>query len=702
MEKITIRLNGSSFIHDMELSDRYKVINESLWISLLSLVGNPEGVIVPLEGKVSPFLTMDVEKRLAESLEEKPADFLIVDMCYTAGHGLYQWKDQYYTKNPKFLESEFFAEHEHEMEYIDVMRDREFDWKPFMDRYIELIRRYFDKNHIILVKSRCAAWYAIHTHVRPMAKKNRRVYNRRIKELEDYFAEKTDPYVIDIYSHYFNDFYHKKGFTMASYEKPFYHHARKLVSAIIRTQPEKRVFTEEEYFLRLGRFIKYYDNLYDKNRVHLLMDDKKFIDHLVLQLSREILVEYESDFVEIEAKGYSSIEEILNNHNFKFAASLKQCLEVVQAVEEGDIFREGVSYEVIFRYHLKVIDRFAELVKDEFEKGGWLDGEIYMNRFHCQHYYFALRACLENRAAALKKYVIGMDKKPEEQNKRKALVKAMRKEYGEPLRAYVNAMNRYFEPILVDLWGSCITREILNEDTGRFRIGKYAYRNSFLFAFDEPIPYEESNFDDLSLFENSSWRVGYIRSAFHKDLPADLQQTESKWLLVDFYDLICDVVEYHGGVLTADREVRALKFYKQIKDECTLTSVEDVLDDEEIRRRMEKFIQFIKERYGKNIVFIRADVKTRFLDYQRQFQPMRGHKKAVLLKKKEFLNRWQDYFEEHADCYVIDYARQYKADDLCVSGAFMVHYQKEFYERGYEALVDIIYRGVKRRRFDRS
>lgn len=696
MEKITIRLNGSSFINDMELNDRYKVITESLWISLLSLVGNPEGIIMPLEGKVSPFLTMDVEKRLAQSLEEKPAEFLVVDMCYTAGHGLYKWNDQYYTKNPKFLESDFFAEHEQEMEYIDVMRDKEFDWKPFMERYVNLIRQYFDKNHIILVKSRCAAWYAIHTHVREMTKKSRRVYNRRIKELEDYFVELTDPYVIDIYSHYFNDFYHKKGFTMASYEKPFYHHAKRLVSTIIRTQPEKRVFNEEEYFIRLGRFIKYYDNLYAKNRVGLLMDDGKFIDHLVLQLSREILVAYESDFVEIEAKGYSSIGEILKNHNFKFAASLKECLEAVQAVENGEIFREDVSYDAIFKYHLKIVARFTELVREELDKTGLLEGENYINTFRCQDYYFALLAYRENRASALKKYVIALDKEPEEQNRRKALIKSMRKEYtGEPIRAYMNAMNRYYEPIQVDLWGSCITREILNEDTGRFRIGKYAYRNSFLFAFDEPIPYDDSKFDDLSLFENSSWRVGYIKSAFHKDLPEELNRTGSEWLLLDFYDLICDIVQYNGGVLTADREVRGLKFYKQIKEECTLTSIEELLDEEEIKKRMEQFIQFIKQRYGQNIVFIRADVKTRFLDYHRRYQPMRGHKKAALLKKKEFLNKWQDYFEEHVDCHVVDYARKYDADDLCVSGAFMVHYEKEFYEKGYEALLDIVYRGRK-------
>lgn len=690
MDKVTIRLNGSSYINEMELNDRFQVFGDSLWISLLSLVGNPEGVTVTPEEPVSPLLTMDLEKRLAVELEENPAEFLVVDMCYTAGHALCKWKDQVFTKNPKFKQSTFYAEHEAEIEEIDVMRDQEFDWKPYMDRYLELVGRYFDADHIILVKSRCPLWYVTHTHVRKLSKKSRRAYNKRIKQLEDYFVEKMNPYVIDIYSHYYVDFNHKKGFTMSSYEKPFYHHAKRLISMIIRTQPEQRVFRDQEYFIRLGRFIKYYNNLYAKNNVGLFMDDSVFLDHLVLQLSREILAEYESDLVAVQAAGYGSIDEILEKYNFKFSALFRECLRTVKAVEAGDIYDPSVDYEVIFQYHLKLIDPFMKLVKKEIEKTGLVEGELWINRSHCRSYYHALLLCRSGKQGALKKLVLNLGGSVAEKMKCKELLREARKETGNPLQASMMAMNRYYEPVLVDLWGSCITREILNEDDGRFKIGKYAYRNSFLFAFDQPIPYDDSNFEDLSLFENSSWRVGYIKSAFHKDLPEQLKQTESRWLLLDFYDLICDVVEYHGGILTADSEVRGLKFYKQIKEECQVTSIDAVLSDEEIKERFGVFIRFIKERYGKNIIFVRADVKTRFLDFTRSMKPIRGYKKETLLKKKEFLDKWQDYFLEHMDCHVIDNARKYHADDLCVSGAFMVHYEKEFYEKGYRQIRKII------------
>lgn len=697
VEKKTIRLNGSSFINDMELDDRYKIVKESLWISLLSLVGNPEGVTVALEGKVSPYLTMDLEKRLAQSLEDEPAEFLVVDMCYTAGHGLYKWNGQVFTKNPKFLESDFFAEHEQEMEFIDVMRDRKFDWKPYMDRYLELIGTYFDADHIILVKSRCPLWYVTHTHVRRFKRKSRRAYNRRIKELENYFVKKMDPYVVDIYSHYFIDYDNKKGVTMSTYEKPFYHHAKRIISTIIRTQPEQRVFSGQEYYMRLGRFLKYYDNLFAKNNTGLFMDEDDFLDHLVLQLSREILIDYESDFVEMEACGYGSIQEILDKHSFKFAQPLRECLKVVQAVEEGDIFRADTDYDLIFQHHLKIVQPFTELVRTEWERQGLTTETLHVNQFNCSHYYQALAAVRKGKAALLKKCVSGIGSNMEERHKVKMLVRNMKREAKDATAAYCRAMNRYYEPIPVDLWGSCITREILNEDDGRFEIGKYAYRNCCLFAFDPPIPYDDRKFEDLSLFEDSNWRVGYIRSAFHKDLPEQLKKTQSKWLLLDFYDLICDIVEYEGGVLTADSEVRGLKFYKEIKEQCTLTSIDAILDEDEIQRRFDRFIEFIRERYGSNIVWIKADVKLKFLDQERQLRPMRWHKREVLLEKRKFMDQWQKYFEKHMDCYVIDYARRYHADDLCVSGAFMVHYEKEFYERCYQALYEIIYEGKGKR-----
>lgn len=699
MEKITVRLNGSSYINDMELDDRFKVIKDSLWISLLSLAGNPDGTTVTPEGRVSSYLIMDLEKQLSQSLEENPAEFLVVDMCYTASHGLYQWKDQVFTENPQFLKSDFLADHEQEMQYIDVMNDRDFDWKPYMDAYIKLIGKYFDADHTILVKSRCVDWYVTHTHVRQLRRKGKEAYNRQISELEDYFAERMNPYIVDIYSHYYLDYNHRDGLMMSGYERSFYLHARRLVSQIIRTRPKQRVFTEQEFFIRFGRFIKYYDHLFAKNNVSLFMDDRIFIDHLVLQMSREILHTYESDFVKIEEKGYRSIKEILENHNFRFAQSLKECLLVVRAVEEGDIFREGVNYNCIFEYHLKIVDKFTGLVCDEVEKQGLIPDQVNVNVHNVRHYYAMLTAVRNKKTARCGRYLLGISGEPEEKQKIKGMLRSMKREYGNGIQAYLCAMNRYFKPVSVDLWGSCITREILNEDKGRFQIQEYAYRNCFLFAFDDPVPYEESRFDDLSLFEDSSWRMRCIRSAFHKDLPDRLRATDSEWLLLDFYDLVCDIVKYHGGVLTADKEIRRLGFYEEIKDECMVTDIDAELDDDEIRKRFDVFIEFVQKRYGKNIVFIRSDVKTQFLDFQRKLMPMKGYKKSRLVQKKKFLNKWQKYFLEHTNCYVVDYARQYQADDLCVSGAFMVHYEKEFYEKGYAALYDIIYKGAGKKHY---
>lgn len=696
MKKATVRLNGSAYINDMELDERYKVANDGLWLSLLSLVGNPEGVKVEPEEKVSPMLALNLQKNYADILEEKPTEYLIIDFCYTASHTLLKWKDQVFTKNPKFTKSRFYEEHAEEMEIFDVLHDSGEDWKCYLDAYIRLVSQYYDKDHIILVKSRCPKWYVTHTHVRPLLKKERVAYNKTIKKLEDYFVEAVDPYVVDIYSYYFSRYNEKKGFQMAFFEKPFYHHARRIISTIIRTKPEQRVFSESEYYIRLGRFINYYHNLFARERTHLLMNEDDFLDSLVLQMGRPLLVEYESDFVEIHKRGYGSLDEILEKYDFKFAASLRESLKVVRAVEAGRLFEEDVDYSLIVEYEMKVIDQFAGLIREEMVRQNWILGEIYVNRYNCMTYYNLLVAARAGKGKMAKKLLMNLDAR------RKTCWQEERQKSDDVYQACAVVLNEYYKPIRVDIWGSGITKEMLSEDTGRFEIGEYVYRNCPLFAFDEPIPYPEEKFEDLSLFRKKRWNMEYVRHALKKDLADLLHNTDSEWLLIDFFDLVCGVMEYQGGIFTADVQTQRFTFFKEIEDQCTPHVISELLSEEEVKQRMDTFISFVKERYGEKVIFIRADVKTRYLNYRRHLKPIRGQKEATLLKKRKFLNKWQNYFESNMDCYVIDYAKRYHADDLYVTGASMVNLEKEFYEKGYQALYEIMYEGKKKKRYGRK
>ncbi len=693
MKRATVRLNGSAYINAMELEERYKVAADGLWLSVLSLVGNPNGVTVTPEEGAAPMLALNLEKNYAQILEEKPTQYLVVDFCYTASHALLKWKDQVFTKNPKFVKSKFYEEHAEEMERIDILHDQSVEWKPYMDSYIQLISQYYDKNHIILVKSRCPKWYVTHTHVRPLFKKDRVAYNKRIKQLEDYFIEKVDPYVVDIYSQYFAKYNEKKGFQMAFYEKPFYHHAKRIISTIMRTQPEQRVFGEPEYFIRLGRFINYYDNLFARERTHLLMDDTQFLDRLVLQVGRPILDEYESDFVEIQKRGYGNMEEVLEKYNFKFAESLKECLKVVQAIECGEIYRAGVEYSMLWEKEMKILETFAELVREEVTKKNWISSQVHVNRFNCMDYYALLLAARDGKTSLAKKQLLAID------DTMKKRWKEAKQQCTDVFQACAVALNDYYKPVRVDIWGSGISKEMLNEDKGRFEIGKYVYRNCLLFAFDDPISYPEEKFDDLSLFRKKSWNAEYVKHALKKDLPQVLRNTGSEWLVIDFFDLICGVMQYNGGVFTADVQTQRFKFFKEIEKECTAYAISDLLSEDEMKERMNRFISFIQERYGKNVVFVRADVKTEYLNFRRRLKPIRGQKQSTLLKKRKFLNKWQKYFESHMDCYVIDYAKKYHADDLYVTGASMVNLEKEFYEKGYQALYEIMYEGKKKKRY---
>ncbi|HBZ64152.1 MAG TPA: hypothetical protein DEO89_06010, partial [Lachnospiraceae bacterium] len=99
----------------------------------------------------------------------------------------------------------------------------------------------------------------------------------------------------------------------------------------------------------------------------------------ILSLGRPVLTEFEYDIVRIQQEGYASISEILEKYDFRFSEGLRTCLKVVQAVGEGDLFREGVRYEAIYEYKMKIVKAYTELVKKELEKRGWLEGPVYIN-----------------------------------------------------------------------------------------------------------------------------------------------------------------------------------------------------------------------------------------------------------------------------------------------------------------------------------
>lgn len=662
MAKTTVRLNGCTYVDHLSLDERYKVIRNSLYISLLSLVGNPDGTVIPQKPESNSWLATDMEKRFEKLLQDEPGDFLVVDMTWTVSHTLCFWKDQVFTKSGQFAKSEFYKTHKEEMTEINLLRDPDFDWKPYMDAYLDLVAKYFDKNHIILLRTTCTKRFVVHGHVRPLKKIGKKAYNAFVQELEDYFIEHLDPYVVDLRSQYLLKYNYKKGFSKESpFEKPFYHHARKLISMIIRKQPEQRVFTNQEYFMRLGRFLNYYDNVFARDYVFLFMDDSVFLDHVVLQMSHKLLREFEIDFVTFEERGYQNIDEILEKYNFRFAEPLKQCLQVLKAVEEGDIFREDVKYERIFEYDLKVKKAFTELLKKEWKKSDVISGKIYVNVHNCEAYYKLLLAIREGKNKQIKTILNGLANTSEE---KKRMERAVKKS-----SSMAEAMNEYMRPYEVNVWASEVTRNVLNQSKGRVIRKEEIYQNYCLITPEDKCP------EELGAWE---------------DVRSRMKQSASDWLVLDLYELVSNMVFWQGSYVGRESVVKKTKFFKSIKADCQIVNGKDAYSEEEMKSRMDSFAKYVKDTFGKKVILVNVEIKTEFLDENRALNPIRGRKPEELLAMDAFLKKWQKYFADYTKCHVVDVVGKYKADDMNPKGASIIHYQKGFYEECYQNIYDII------------
>ena len=118
------------------------------------------------------------------------------------------------------------------------------------------------------------------------------------------------------------------------------------------------------------------------------------------------------------------------------------------------------------------------------------------------------------------------------------------------------------KPVLVDIWGSCISRESVNRNSSGIYVDKYIFKQPFLLA-DEP----EISFDnDLSAdkFCGSKWRRRTVKEAFLHEGKRILSDSNAEWLIIDMYDLICNMRKYGDSLFEVDDFILRTAFYKSI------------------------------------------------------------------------------------------------------------------------------------------
>ncbi len=180
-----------------------------------------------------------------------------------------------------------------------------------------------------------------------------------------------------------------------------------------------------------------------------------------------------------------------------------------------------------------------------------------------------------------------------------------------------------------------------------------------------------------------------MQDAFSRNGFDVLEESDSRWIMVDFYDLICTMAEYKGGLFETDDFICRTDFYKGIKNECSDCYLFNKRDMKYCFENITQFANDIFEMYGDNIILIKTEPKSKFITTDYYLDDLKDD--GMLEIKKKFISLCEERFAGVTGCYVIDISKHfYSSDRFPLGGAHIVHYEDEFYRQTAEYISEIL------------
>ena len=619
-DKHKVLLQGSVVLRKIFETQRdAKAYSDALILSPLSLCSKAYNE-QPTEENV-PRVRLDIKKNFEQYIKSTECEYIAIDFYTAAAISLYELSGCYYTASAAFEASDFYKKHKKELTLVKQPFDDDF-WKDGFKSYAQLIGKYFDKEKIILIRLGFSDKRARYDQLRNGVRRD--ALNKRIKDMEQYFITLTNPTVIDVSSHYFAS---GNDESPSAYEPYFYAHVNKIISKVLNGN-SAFYYSQKDEEIFIDRVIKYYDNMTARAYHSWLLSDTDTAD-IIMKYSSKLFV----------ANNKDRLLRLKNNHNvalsevkelFSDDINAGEFIRAAKAIElllNGDISQPFDSYSVIFKNDLNAVRLMTRLLT---EKTG-----VRAEKHNCE-----LLFMLKN------------DK--------------------EKLEKYKDSLNE----VSVDIWGSCVSRETANRNPELISVNKYIFKQPPLLAFEANIPYAVP--ESALSFCGNAWRRRTVKEAFNHEGITTLNGSTSKWLIVDFYDLICNMMLFRDGLFEVDDFVTRTAFFKEIAKDCKKTYLFHEKDTAFCDKALKKFAEFVKKRYGSNVILIKLCLKDKYITLDNEIAGL--HDDGTFAEKSGFLERYEKMFADLTDCYIVDVAKRFYADDrFPLGGAHIVHYESEFY-----------------------
>lgn len=628
-KKPKVTIIGSSILYRiLTAGEGFRVDTAGLYLSALTL-GSAKSGSAP-EGS-DRTVALDIEKDIKGYFEKSGTDYLALDFYTAASIAVYKESgengDSYYSNTKKLRGSEFYA----------VCRDNwvrirppfgERIWKPLVRGFAKKLKEALPSRKIVLFRSCVSARQKSGVQLRTVPENERR--NRFIREMEDYFIALVHPVVVDLADKYFVE-----DGSQITFEPEFYRDSynalREIVSGSGRTYIDSAGKNP-----RFNRIMKYYDSMSLRQYHKRFLNLGDAADKIIAQTSVDFCARNSERILKLKDSGVSELLSVAEFFaNDAGASEMIRASEIINAVEKGNLSHPYDYYAPAFEGKYNIVKSIARQLSKEYGVTVNEDSAELM---------FLLR--------------------------------------GKPqLKRYVNSLYQF----TADIWGSDISREAMNLCRGA-HIGKYI-------CMQAPILYREKEVEvtfpeSEDAFCGNKWRRRITKDAFTRNGMDQLNDSEAPWLIVDFYDLICTLADYHGALFQIDDFMRRTDFYKSIKAECADCYLFEKRDMKYCFEQITRFSNDVSELYGDNIILIKADPKNVCINTDYRLEKMGNN--DMFEFKQRFISLCEERFASVTKCYVIDISKNFYSSDMYpLGGRHIAHYEDEFYRQTAEYIRSI-------------
>ena len=630
-------LQGSAVLRNIFRDSGFYYDDTALILSPVSLVSEKSNLIGKAE---SPRNKIDISKKFDTFLSESESDYIVIDLYTMAALSCFKFGNSYYTASQSFIISDFFNANKDKLVKISPPFEENI-WKGAIKKYAEIISSYYNKDKIILVRLAFSDMCVKQDQLRNG--KSRNALNNRIRMYEDYLISILQPVVIDVSQGYFSD---SESSSVTAYEPLFYDDVRQNINIALHSKSNNAFcFDKPDCRLWINRIIRYYDNMTARAYQDRLLNRTYAADRLIELTSKQFTAENAEYLIYLREKEIRTFDDAKSLLSAKYGA--QKLISVIDAINNisGDLSKcEYKDIRIVFDEDLSakkmLIKKLAKVYK-------------YVNDDNCEHIFL-----LRNDKDALLKY------------------------------------EKECKPTVVDIWGSCISRETVNRNKSEIYVDKYIFKQSVLLCGEPDIPFDGDIGADK--FCGSSWRKRTVEEAFLHKGKRILTDSSADWLIIDMYDLICNMRKYKNSLFEVDDFILRTDFYKTIADKCESTYLFDEKSREYLDKALSDLCKFLIARYGRNIILIKADLKNEYITLDNKLSVL-SDADNTFDKKKAFISEYEDKFAQLTDCYVIDISKRFYADDrFALGGAHIVHYEDEFYNQCCKHISDIFKGSIKK------